>query len=142
MRFSILTDQKSGTYRYISVSSKMTWHDAQSYCRQYHTDLASVRDAEEAQVIKSTISSGDFWFGLFRDSWKWINQSSASSVKWKDGQPDNNKHIENCGFLLNGQAEDEVCSEKMFFFCYSGAVKLYSVPLHFITRLLFIDFRL
>ncbi|XP_026778249.3 macrophage mannose receptor 1-like [Pangasianodon hypophthalmus] len=117
--FICFDDEKIGTDRYIYISDKMTWHAAQSYCRQQYTDLASVRDVEEAGIIQSTIDSGNFWFGLFRDSWKWTDQTNASSIKWKDGQPDNKDQNENCGYLLKDQAEDEVCSVKKFFFCHS-----------------------
>lgn len=126
--FSILTDKKIGSEKYIFVSLKKSWNDAQSYCRQQYTDLASVRDDAEWLSIKSRILSQDLWFGLFRDSWKWIDQANVYSIPWKSGQPDNNKDNEDCGCLLNNQAEDKLCSEKMSFFCYSGAVKQYSVP--------------
>ncbi|KAK3557619.1 hypothetical protein QTP70_030814 [Hemibagrus guttatus] len=35
-----LSESKTGNARYIYNSVKKTWYDAQSYCRQYHTDLA------------------------------------------------------------------------------------------------------
>ncbi|KAK2816184.1 hypothetical protein Q7C36_022455 [Tachysurus vachellii] len=105
-------------HKYIHVSQKKTWYDAQSHCRQQYTDLASARDSLEYSII-STIASGDLWFGLFRDSWKWLDKANVFSIPWKQGQPDNNQDNENCGYLLQNQVEDGVCSTKMSFFCYS-----------------------
>ncbi|XP_047665058.1 lymphocyte antigen 75-like [Tachysurus fulvidraco] len=104
--------------RYIYVPQKKKWHDAQSYCRKLFTDLASVRDSSEYSII-TKIASGDLWFGLFRDSWKWIDKANVYSIPWKQGQPDNNQKNDNCGYLLQNQVEDGLCSTKMSFFCYS-----------------------
>ncbi|XP_047657832.1 macrophage mannose receptor 1-like [Tachysurus fulvidraco] len=96
----------------------MSWLEAQTYCRQHHTDLASSRDATEDSVIKGLIS-GWTWFGLFRDSWKWTDQTNFSTIRWMTGKPDNALKNENCGYINNGQAADALCSDIMPFFCYS-----------------------
>ncbi|XP_027004180.2 putative C-type lectin domain family 20 member A isoform X1 [Tachysurus fulvidraco] len=109
---------KTGNQRYIYISNSMTWLEAQTYCRQHHTDLASSRDATEDSVIKA-LTSDWTWFGLFRDSWKWTDQTKFSTISWMTGKPDNTLKNENCGYINNGQAADALCSDIMPFFCYS-----------------------
>uniref|UniRef100_A0A3B1KGF6 C-type lectin domain-containing protein n=1 Tax=Astyanax mexicanus TaxID=7994 RepID=A0A3B1KGF6_ASTMX len=70
------------TERYIFINETMTWRKAQSYCRENHTDLASVRNETERQQICSVIQTADRnWIGLFNDSWNWSDQSSSSFHK-------------------------------------------------------------
>lgn len=97
----------------------MTWLEAQSYCRKHHTDLASVRNTTENSVIKEVISAAA-WIGLFRNSWKWSDQSDVSIITWMPGKPDNRLESETCGYVYNSQAADAQCSDIMPFFCYSG----------------------
>lgn len=106
----------------------MAWSDAQAYCRMHHTDLASARDETENSIIAG-LTSGWTWFGLFRDSWKWVDQTNFSSsiVSWAQGKPDNAQREENCGYLNNGQAVDAQCSGVMPFFCYSRESKFYFI---------------
>ncbi|XP_060722922.1 putative C-type lectin domain family 20 member A isoform X2 [Tachysurus vachellii] len=111
-------DSYTGNQRYIYISTTMTWLEAQAYCRQHHTDLASSRDATEYSVIKG-LTSGSTWFGLFRDSWKWTDQTNISTISWMTGKADNALGNENCGYINNGQAADALCSDIMPFFCYS-----------------------
>ncbi|XP_053094488.1 C-type mannose receptor 2-like [Pangasianodon hypophthalmus] len=96
----------------------MTWLGAQSYCRQHHTDLTSVRNTTEYLVIQELITVKT-WIGLFRDSWKWTDQTNFSTISWMSGKPDNKLGKENCGYLNNSQAADALCSDVMPFFCYS-----------------------
>ncbi|KAK2832634.1 hypothetical protein Q7C36_016096 [Tachysurus vachellii] len=116
--FVCFDDSYTGNERYIYISTRMTWLEAQAYCRQHHTDLASSRDATEDSVIKA-LTSDWTWFGLFRDSWKWTDQTNFSTISWESGKPDNVLGNENCGYINNGQAADAQCSDIMPFFCYS-----------------------
>ncbi|KAK3517396.1 hypothetical protein QTP70_008928 [Hemibagrus guttatus] len=111
-------DTKTGTDRYIYISSRKTWYEAQAYCRTYHTDLASARDTTENTAIEQ-LTSGYTWFGLFRDSWKWTDQTNFSTLSWMPGNLDNALSNEICGYLNNGQAAAAQCSDIMPFFCYS-----------------------
>lgn len=120
--FLILSERNTGNSRYIYFSTPKSWYAAQSYCRQYHTDLASTRDATEYSYIHDLVTplTGYTWIGLTRHSWKWIDQTNFSTISWMPGKPDNALKKENCGYLSNSQAVDALCSDVMPFFCYSG----------------------
>ncbi|KAK2832636.1 hypothetical protein Q7C36_016098 [Tachysurus vachellii] len=116
---SVCCDVSTTGNQYIYISTRKTWLEAQAYCRQHHTDLAISKDPTEDTVIKGLIS-GWTLIGLFRDSWKWTDQTNFSTISWKSGKPDNALGNENCGYINNGQAADARCSDIMPFFCYSN----------------------
>ncbi|KAI5628022.1 secretory phospholipase A2 receptor-like isoform X1, partial [Silurus asotus] len=116
--FVCFDGKQTGSNRYIYISSAMSWLQAQSYCRQSYTDLASIHNATENSVIQGIIR-GETWFGLFRDTWKWTDPTNFR-LSWIIGQPDNYFWNENCGYINNGAVGDALCSDKKPFFCYSG----------------------
>ncbi|KAF7703013.1 hypothetical protein HF521_022020, partial [Silurus meridionalis] len=119
-------ETKTGNGRYIFVPATMVWLDAQKYCRQHYTDLASSRDATENSVIMNLVPDWT-WFGLFRNSWKWIDKTVFST--WKSGNPNNALKDKNCGYLNNSLADNGLCTNIMPFICYVGfAPLILSVP--------------
>ncbi|XP_027004171.1 C-type mannose receptor 2-like [Tachysurus fulvidraco] len=111
----------SGADRFIGVASPlMTWNGARDHCRKYHTDLASSLNSSD-QTMLAQVSSiqGDSWFGLYRDSWKWLDGTNSSNLQWYPGQPSNNWGNENCAPIYKGLFIDEQCTNIHYFFCHT-----------------------
>ncbi|XP_035864263.1 C-type lectin-like [Sander lucioperca] len=118
---------------FVIVALVLTWTQAQIYCRAHYTDLASVRNSTENQKVQAMLYGGGlFWFGLFRDSWKWSDGSTSSFRFWKNGQPDNNN--ETCvaaDFSQSGAWEDWPCDMERAFICYGPVVSKKVVKVKF-----------
>ncbi|XP_047661865.1 macrophage mannose receptor 1-like [Tachysurus fulvidraco] len=113
--------------RYILVNEFMNWTEAQRYCREHHTDLASVRSEAEDQKIRLLYNTYYFynslWIGLYRTR-SWSDRSNSSFSYWKPGQPDNSDQNEYCTAVSfnitdSGKWTDENCNKTIPFFCYT-----------------------
>lgn len=131
MCFSYLTARANGPARYIYIPvPQRSWYDAQTYCRQNYTDLAIIKDDGDAVDAGRILMNNKAWIGLFRDSWKWVDESNMSSILWGPGQPYNMDGYSNCGLVSQGQVSNERCFYPKPFFCYSGRLKLFFGLLH------------
>ncbi|KAI5086126.1 lectin C-type domain containing isoform 1 precursor, partial [Silurus meridionalis] len=115
----ISTAGNSGAARFIGVTNpRLNWSQAQTYCRTYYTDLASALTQADNDLLAQIVSvQGYSWFGLYRETWKWLNGTVASNLQWNPGKPNNAKPQENCGVLINGLFSDERCTSVHYFFC-------------------------
>uniref|UniRef100_A0A667WZ51 C-type lectin domain-containing protein n=1 Tax=Myripristis murdjan TaxID=586833 RepID=A0A667WZ51_9TELE len=91
--------------QYHLVEKSMTWTEAQSYCRQHYTDLATVSSEEDVAKLNDPLGSHRSWIGLYDDinSWRWSLQNKsyygegeAEFRMWSSGQPDNYGSNEHC----------------------------------------------
>uniref|UniRef100_UPI003AAAFE93 C-type mannose receptor 2-like n=1 Tax=Centroberyx gerrardi TaxID=166262 RepID=UPI003AAAFE93 len=106
--------------RFILVNESKTWTEAQSYCRERYTDLASVRNQAENDEIKMKNQGSNAWIGLFRDLWKWSDGSHTSFTNWNTENSEPNGYIaESCVASRYGKWEDWPCSRRFYFACYN-----------------------
>ncbi len=113
---------------FVRVPEGKNWTDAQKYCREKHTDLASVRNESENNQIEDIIkqnpsSSKQAWIGLHR-FWVWSDNSNFTFTHWKSGKPNirenRNSICTSTGMSDGGRWTDELCSEPHPFVCYDG----------------------
>ncbi|KAL2078923.1 hypothetical protein ACEWY4_024667 [Coilia grayii] len=116
----------NSTHPYVLVSPGKNWTDAQRYCREKHTDLASVRNQTENKQIASVRGSGNghVWIGLFRDAWEWSDGSSSSFRHWSSGEPNFSSGTPANDFCTlispNGLWYDSGCHAARSFICYEA----------------------
>ncbi|XP_047193853.1 C-type mannose receptor 2-like [Hippoglossus stenolepis] len=110
----------------------MNWTEAQSYCRETYTDLATVENTEEMKKLNNTVSaaghSSEVWIGLYSHiDWKWsdgFNQSGAEYRNWKHPDPNYSAANELCvAMKINGTWLDHFCHDQGPFVCYRGTLE-------------------
>ncbi|CAB1346141.1 unnamed protein product, partial [Coregonus sp. 'balchen'] len=110
---------KSPAGSFVIVKEPMTWREAQRYCRENHTDLASVRNQNENQEICNVANGSNVWIGLFKDTWEWSDQSNSSFRYWGDGEANNtDKRCAAWNRSPSGRWIDRECLMKCPFVCY------------------------
>ncbi|XP_053267389.1 secretory phospholipase A2 receptor [Pleuronectes platessa] len=119
-------------HQYHFVSDAKTWTEAQSYCREKYTDLATVENTEEIKKLNDTVSaagySSEVWIGLHRHPhWKWsdgFNKRGAESRNWE--LPEHSYYEANqlCGIMITSERWfDDNCQKKIAFVCYRGKLE-------------------
>ncbi|XP_058864858.1 macrophage mannose receptor 1-like [Acipenser ruthenus] len=75
--------------KHVFVKTVKSWSEAQSYCSENHTELATVHSQEEAQQlldIAGASLSDSAWIGLYRDdtqNWQWSNSDDVIYSNWR-----------------------------------------------------------
>ncbi|XP_036420692.1 macrophage mannose receptor 1-like, partial [Colossoma macropomum] len=128
--FVCYDEKKTKAERYVFINETRTRREAQSYCREHHTDLASVTNQTENQQIfnisKNYLTAYHIWIGLFNDSWKWSDQSNSSFRYWMSG-PENYGQGGKCAAVLlteKDQWNNEKCDNQLPFICYENKLIL------------------
>ncbi|XP_074538398.1 putative C-type lectin domain family 20 member A [Halichoeres trimaculatus] len=109
----------------------MTWTDAQTYCRQKYTDLATVENTEEMDQLKSSVPAhrhnGYVWMGLYSNiHWKWSDGYTGTGSHYREWdtayfEPNFISGNELCGLVTdNGEWGDAFCQNNQSSICYRG----------------------
>ncbi|KAL0163003.1 hypothetical protein M9458_042399, partial [Cirrhinus mrigala] len=75
---------------YVFVNESKTWAEAQRYCREKYTDLATIENEQQTVQLMNTVNDASIdlaWIGLYDDleSWKWtLGDSDFFSVGEKN----------------------------------------------------------
>ncbi len=112
---------------FVRVQEGKNWTDAQKYCREKHTDLASVRNKTENNLIQNITEKPNphnkAWIGLYR-FWVWSDNSTASFTHWMSGEPNSRNNRDSIctstGMSDGGRWIDDYCKESYPFMCYDG----------------------
>uniref|UniRef100_A0A3B3T8R1 Macrophage mannose receptor 1-like n=1 Tax=Paramormyrops kingsleyae TaxID=1676925 RepID=A0A3B3T8R1_9TELE len=114
-------DGINATWNFTLIFKKdINWFYAQSYCRHSYTDLATVRNEEDNELLHKMVTSGTFaWIGLFQDTWGWSDLSNSSFRNWKMGQNDSvGTACALAQVTWPGTWDMTPCDEKHPFICY------------------------
>lgn len=111
--------------KYVYIEKKMTWHKAQEFCQEHHTDLAHVSNKNDNQRLEDKCTERS-WIGLYRnsthrDKWRWSGGGEASVLFWASGEPEQ-KLGEDYGMLRDNGWHDVGPDDKTTFCCYSPIV--------------------
>ncbi|KAI7791630.1 putative lectin C-type domain containing [Triplophysa rosa] len=114
---------------YIIDTSSKTWRDAQSFCRQHHTDLIKVRNQTDNQLIHNIINDPQrsVWIGLFSDSWEWSDNTDSAFRYWNAGEPNAGGSDPQCTDITmsaQGQWNDAACHYYRCFVCHEDELIL------------------
>ncbi|KAK1151452.1 snaclec bitiscetin subunit alpha-like [Acipenser oxyrinchus oxyrinchus] len=104
--------------KYVFVETVKSWSEAQSYCREKHTDLATVCSQEEAQQLLTITGASlwDSWIGLYRDdtqNWQWSNSDDVIYSNWR-------ADVFCAAVNSDGKWTDLPCNLQKTFMCYKG----------------------
>ncbi|XP_052417766.1 macrophage mannose receptor 1-like isoform X1 [Carassius gibelio] len=119
----ILSKASCDLYQIVLIQEPKTWTEAQSYCREKYTDLATVQSDEDRAKLKEAANAVNFqslaWIGFYREVWHWSYQNTPISyVTWDTGNPDVPVTDEACvGEKPSGQWGDRYCTDQYNFFC-------------------------
>ncbi|XP_038567291.1 secretory phospholipase A2 receptor-like isoform X1 [Micropterus salmoides] len=74
-------------HQYHSVPDRMSWTEAQTYCRQKYTDLATIENTEEVNKVINTVpSSGNHmavWIGVYVNlNWRWSDGYTGTGADY------------------------------------------------------------
>uniref|UniRef100_A0A8C4E1I4 C-type lectin domain-containing protein n=1 Tax=Dicentrarchus labrax TaxID=13489 RepID=A0A8C4E1I4_DICLA len=123
--------------KYYYVNMPMNWTEAQHYCREKYTDLATIESTDDISRLKPDFLYAWAWIGLKDDpkswkvsmgndtnSWRWSATGLTSKTgyhNWKVGQPNNEWSNANCVSMgTNGKWYDRDCKSLWSFVCYNG----------------------
>ncbi|KAG8008977.1 L-selectin [Nibea albiflora] len=103
--------------QYHFVYEPKTWTEAQSYCREKYTDLATIDSVQDMNILNSMVDlskvttttwRNQIWIGLQvkRDSWMWslsnkgfYKHGETEFRNWQDGQPTSIGSGRHCTFM-------------------------------------------
>ncbi|KAL3980261.1 carboxypeptidase Q [Sarotherodon galilaeus] len=111
---------QQGADQYILNKQGMEWTAARDYCRTNYTDLTSLRNDAEYQIVKQVANGSEVYVGLFRDPWEWSDQTNSSFRYWKADMIVWTGRTQNCVAMLkvnSGKWGDRACTQTHPFIC-------------------------
>ncbi|KAG8007581.1 Secretory phospholipase A2 receptor [Nibea albiflora] len=111
----------------IFVSETMTWSDAREYCRDYSTDLLTISNMEENEIVlrlRSGPPNNLVWIGLYQDDndiWKWAGGMNTSLDWIRLLNPGGGRCV---ALNVDGWYEKNCEKDKFAFYCFRSHLVL------------------
>uniref|UniRef100_A0A8C2GXL7 C-type lectin domain-containing protein n=1 Tax=Cyprinus carpio TaxID=7962 RepID=A0A8C2GXL7_CYPCA len=93
---------------FILIQEPKTWTEAQSYCKQYHWDLATIQSDEDRYKIQEVAAAAKFqnraWMGLYDGLfvWRWSYQDqNLDYSNWASLEDTTSRTQRMCKFIFN-----------------------------------------
>ncbi|XP_032438351.1 macrophage mannose receptor 1-like [Xiphophorus hellerii] len=121
-------NQTNTTNKYHLIKDMKTWQEAQSYCREKHTDLISgMKQLQDGEVKNLMKPNDELHIGLFRDTWRWSDGSSFSFRHWNNDVNYPQSNSDQCAMTVfndGGRWRYENCDGRKPFICYDDKLIL------------------
>ncbi|XP_029294092.1 macrophage mannose receptor 1-like [Cottoperca gobio] len=121
----LLTAVEGDIGKHIFVHERMTWPEAQTYCRKHYTDLSYVGSQSDVDGLLQAAGANRVrgWIGLHRDlgnitGWKWSGGGHITFQNWERREPNNLNKKETAVVLdTNGKWIDVPEIKNFHFYC-------------------------
>ena len=124
-------------HSYHIVNEPKTWTEAQTHCREYYTDLATVDDVVDMGRLMQSVNgsyNASGWIGLYDDTlnnWRWsleddsfYTEGGRDFRQWWE-EPDNFGGKELCVVMVfDNKWHDAPCDLTFPVICYDGEVSV------------------
>ncbi|KAJ8373447.1 hypothetical protein SKAU_G00040270 [Synaphobranchus kaupii] len=118
--FMCYTKGDSGrSLQYTQIQEQRSWREAQSYCREHHSDLVSISTKEQNEDVR-TNGSTPFWIGLMHTAWEWSDGACSTFRNWEK-EPEEGS---DCGYIINGKMGAQECHMTAEVMCYKEEIHL------------------
>nr|XP_046175958.1 macrophage mannose receptor 1-like [Oncorhynchus gorbuscha] len=123
--------------QYHFVNMRKNWNEAQRYCRDKYTDLATIDNMEDMNRLINTVDSGyngSAWIGLYNgvNSWRWsledMDYYGEGEAEFRNWDSSDGKYIDQHCVATGeyGTWWDLICNQNHSSVCYNGKTTIIS----------------
>uniref|UniRef100_A0A3B3ZAU7 C-type lectin domain-containing protein n=1 Tax=Periophthalmus magnuspinnatus TaxID=409849 RepID=A0A3B3ZAU7_9GOBI len=114
---------------YHFINESKSWEEARNFCSINYTDLATVENMDDTEMLIEVGAGAGAWIGLYNRTevnrvWLWSLpglEFDESDVNWKNKEPNDEGGVENCVYIDNSKMwHDGGCEAKRCFICYNN----------------------
>ncbi|XP_076873495.1 E-selectin-like isoform X2 [Brachyhypopomus gauderio] len=121
-------------WSYHHSDHRMTWSKAESWCKQYYTNMVAIQNHDEIEHLNSILPKkhGHYWIGIRKvnGTWVWVGTGkplTADAENWADEEPNNRGIGQDCVEIYikrktdAGKWNDDFCTNQKTALCYTAS---------------------